>query len=107
VNIRVPKSLINDASSLRVYVDGAPLTYTATSQSDAWIISFNYHQSSHTVTINLGSTVENENQLGQWGIIGVISIIIVISVVFVLFGKEIIELHHRLIQSIMFALNPK
>ncbi len=53
VDLYVPKSLINDASNLHINLDRVPLTYTATTQGDSWLISFAYHQSSHHVTVDL------------------------------------------------------
>lgn len=74
VDIYIPKSLISDVSNLKVFLDENQLTYTTQSQGDSWLLSFNYHHSTHQVTINLGSESSasyNPNQLGEMVIIGI------------------------------------
>lgn len=88
VNIRAPQSLIGDPSSIKVYVDGAPVTYTTTLQEDAWIISFTYHQSSHAVTINFGATSEKGNQFSLLVIIISTLIVIVIGIGLLIYFKK-------------------
>jgi hypothetical protein len=81
VDIYVPKSLVADASSLKVFLDGAPLIYTATAQDDAWLVSFTYHQSSHEVTINLDSSsgLVAGNGVSQFDLIGAFAVIIALA----------------------------
>lgn len=55
VNVYIPKSLINDISSLKVYLDNNQIQYTSQSQGDGWLLYFTYHHSTHSVTINLSS----------------------------------------------------
>ena len=86
-NIRAPKSLISDPSSIEVYVDGTPLTYTTTLQEDAWIISFTYHQSNHAVTINFGSTGEKGIPFSVLVIISAL-VVIVIGVCLLVYFKK-------------------
>ena len=74
VDIYIPKSLIIDTSNLKVYLDGNQLNFTTESQGDSWLLSFNYHHSTHQVTINLGSESSasfNQNQLREMIIIGI------------------------------------
>jgi hypothetical protein len=77
LNIRVPTSLINDPSSIKVYVDKELVTYTATSQEDCWIISLTFHHSYHAMKINFGATTEKGSQLDLSVIIISLSITIV------------------------------
>ena len=56
VDVCIPKSLLNDTLSLKVYLDGNQIDYTTQSQNDNWLLYFSYHHSSHTVMINLGSS---------------------------------------------------
>jgi hypothetical protein len=58
VSISMPKTLVNDASALKVYLDGAPLVYTAELQGDSVFVTFTYHHSSHKVTVALGDASE-------------------------------------------------
>ncbi len=77
VDIYVPKSLISDISSLKVYLDGAQLAYTSESQGDSWRLYFTYHHSTHQVAINFGSaqsSITSQNQYGQWLVIGAAAI---------------------------------
>jgi outer membrane protein assembly factor BamB len=52
-DIRIPKSLISDISTLTILVDNNQVTYTYVQETDSWLIRFSYHHSTHTVTINL------------------------------------------------------
>lgn len=82
VKVYIPKSLINDISSLKVYLDGNQIVYSAESQSDCWLLYFTYQHSTHMVTINLGSPGQpNENPLGNWIIYGAIAAIVVIIII--------------------------
>jgi hypothetical protein len=86
VDIYIPKSMVADASSLEVSLDGTPLTYAVTSQNDAWLVSFTYHQSSHRVTINLDSNVVAvaENGTSPLVIVGAVAGVVAIMVVAIL-----------------------
>jgi uncharacterized repeat protein (TIGR02543 family) len=53
VNVIIPKSLVADVSTIKVYFDDQSISYTSVSQSDAWVISFNYQQSSHQLRVGL------------------------------------------------------
>jgi len=56
VYVYIPKSLDNDISGLKVFLDNDQVDYTAQSQGSCWVLYFTYHHSSHTVTISLGSS---------------------------------------------------
>lgn len=96
VNVYIPKSLIGNISSLQVYLDGNQTDYTAASQSDGWFLYFIYQHSTHVVTINVGSSVQaNENPLANWMLYGILLaiVIIVIGVVLALKrGKNVKEM---------------
>jgi hypothetical protein len=53
VDAYIAKSLIEDISTLKVYLDGNQLNYSVTSQGDSWLIYFTYHHSTHEVIIDL------------------------------------------------------
>ena len=59
VNVYIPKSLVNDISSLKVYLDNNQIEYTAQPQSDGWLLYATYHHSTHSVMISLGSSSVN------------------------------------------------
>jgi hypothetical protein len=66
VKVYIPKSLIDDISSLKVYLDGNQLEFTIESQEDCWLLYFTYQHSTHMVTINLGSQGQFSELLGNW-----------------------------------------
>ncbi len=59
VDVYIPKSLINDITDLKVYLDGNQTEYTAQSQGDCWLLYFTYHHSTHSVMISIGSSSAN------------------------------------------------
>jgi len=58
VNVNIPKSLVNDASTLKVCLDDAQIDYSCESQGDSWVLYFTYNHSSHVVDISLDSNSE-------------------------------------------------
>jgi hypothetical protein len=81
VNVYIPKSLISDASNLKVFVDENAIEFHAESLVDSWFVSFIYSHSTHEVTMKMNSTpstVVNENQPAQWLPYGIIIVLIVI-----------------------------
>jgi len=61
VNVYIPKSLINDISDLKVYVDGNQIAYNSESQADSWVLSFSYSHSEHKVIIDLSAASSSED----------------------------------------------
>jgi hypothetical protein len=55
VDVVIPKTLIGDISSLKVYIDDNPLSFNSISQTDSWVISFTYQHSSHRISIDMSS----------------------------------------------------
>ena len=91
VDVFIPKSLMNDVSNLKVYLDGNILTSTTESQGDSWLVSFTYHLSTHEVTMYLGSaqsTSSTESQLGVYAIVGVIITAIATVAVMLVLRKQ-------------------
>lgn len=87
VSISIPKSLVSQVSSLKVYLDGSPVPYSSTLQEDSWLISFTYHQSSHEVTVSLGTVTAQTPGTNQLVIAGVIVAIIIVIVVALIVWK--------------------
>jgi len=56
VNVYIPKTLVNDVSGLKVYLDSDQVDYAVQSQGDGWLLYFTYQHSAHLVTISLGSS---------------------------------------------------
>lgn len=53
VQVCVPKSLLADASDLKITLDGYDLPYDVMSKNDVWLITMIYPHSSHTVVVAL------------------------------------------------------
>jgi hypothetical protein len=57
VKVSIAKSLVENVSDLRVYLDGSKSEYSITSAGDSWLLIFNYAHGSHQVVVNLGVIV--------------------------------------------------
>ena len=79
VSIYLPKSLVSDASTLKVYLDNEPLSYTATPQNDALLVTFTYHHSSHEVTIQMNQSNSANNTYFWIAVFVVIVLVVVVS----------------------------
>jgi len=91
VDLYIPKTLISDISTLKVYLDGNPLAYTDESQGDSWLISFTYHHSSHQVVMNLAtnpSTPIIQSHVEESVIAGVAILIVAIATVALMLRKR-------------------
>ncbi len=90
-DIYLPKTLISEASSLKVYLDGNPLPYSAQLQGDAWLVSFTYHHSTHRITMDLGtgsSTTQTINPLVEWTIVGGVLTAVAITAVYLVLRRK-------------------
>lgn len=56
VKVTLAKSLAAHPEDIKVYLDGNQLNYLITPNADSWQLTFNYHHSTHHVTITVGST---------------------------------------------------
>jgi hypothetical protein len=54
-DVYIAKSLVNDVSTVKAYIDGNTLNYTVTSMAGSWILHFAYHHSTHEITLSLTS----------------------------------------------------
>jgi hypothetical protein len=88
VNLYVPKTLLNDASGLKVYLDGNELDFSYALQGESWLISFTYQHSTHAVIVNLGSTPSSpvQSPVGEWIVISLAFTAIMVAVAAVLFA---------------------
>ena len=82
VYVSIPKALINDISSLKVYLDNDQIEYTDELKTDFHILNFICQQGTHLVTISLGTPAGSDaNLLGSWLIYGAVIIAVVIAVI--------------------------
>jgi hypothetical protein len=94
VNIYIPKTIINDISTLKAYLDGNQISFNSEAQADSWLISFTYSHSTHTITMTLAdaATIHNTNTNSipeiVYYIIPVAAIALVLAAVFTLRRKS-------------------
>ena len=55
INVYISKGILADISNLKVSLDGEPVNFDAVSTGYSWVLSFDYHHSTHKVSINLNS----------------------------------------------------
>jgi hypothetical protein len=55
VQVCIAKTLLPNPGDLRVYLDGQDVTYQIFSKGDAWIVTTEYHHSTHSVVLYLSS----------------------------------------------------
>jgi hypothetical protein len=51
VKTTIAKNLTTNPENIKVYLDDNQLNYTVTSNVDSWQLTFNYHHSTHTISI--------------------------------------------------------
>jgi hypothetical protein len=85
VDAYIPKSLVTNASSLRIYLDGEEIEYSIASQDDSWLLHFTYHHSTHKVALTFNSVVTQNNEplIENWMLIACIAVIAVIAIIVV------------------------
>ena len=53
VKVTIAKNLVPNAANMKVYLDGNSIDYSVTEQANSWQLTFNYHHSSHRLTVYL------------------------------------------------------
>jgi hypothetical protein len=86
-NVYISKSLVNDTSNIKAYIDGNAMSYTVTSTAGSWILHFTYHHSTHEITIDLNNVSKATLSIAQllqgvtYGAIVSLSVIIVLLLI--------------------------
>jgi hypothetical protein len=91
VKTTIAKSLIQNPENIKVYLDGNQLTYGITSNTNAWLLTFNYHHSTHQVKITLTADAsEPFSQTFNYWILGaaVLAICLLLIVIVVAFRSR-------------------
>jgi hypothetical protein len=60
VKATIAKTLVSNATDIKVYLDGKQLNYTVSSTFNSWTLIFFYHHSAHQVTIHLTANANAE-----------------------------------------------
>jgi hypothetical protein len=76
VSINIPKTLINDLSNLKVYLDGKELAFNNSQETDTWIITLTYTHSTHTIVMHLNNNTQDQKLQNTWWMIIAASAII-------------------------------
>lgn len=80
VEIYIPKTIINDISQLKTYIDNKQVSFSSESKGDSWLITFSYSHSQHTITIAMGDAsqvADTDNTQIFWYVIPVVGIAVV------------------------------
>ena len=89
VSVYIPKSLINDISSLKVYLDENLITYNTESQGNSWVVSFSYSHSDHKIVIQLNVASKADGTLTDYIIyIAIIAVAIAVAFTIVALKKK-------------------
>lgn len=104
VKTTIAKTLLPNATDLKVYLDGKQLNYTLTSNGDSWFLTFTYSHSTHQVAVYLPmDSAENHaadtataapnpdtTAINYWLLAGIVVAIIVIGILaaFILRGTK-------------------
>jgi hypothetical protein len=88
--LTIAKTILPDAQDLKVSLDGKQLNYTLAQTEDAWILNFDYHHSTHQVSVFLPKTVAVNpvSTLGQyeWLIAAAVATLIILLLAALLFA---------------------
>jgi hypothetical protein len=92
VELTLAKSIVADATDVRVFLDGKELAYSASSSGDSWLLVFTYNHSTHQVMISLTTSETGEALLSNDLMLTAIAIVLVVAAiwggVFVYFKKR-------------------
>jgi hypothetical protein len=78
--VTVAKTLIANFTGITVAIDQTPVQYTVTSSGEYWIVEFNYHHSTHAVSIGLNELTSSAFTVDTT-IIAIIAIIVIAAAV--------------------------
>ncbi len=58
-DVYIAKSLVNETSNIKAYIDGNAESFTVSSNADSWILTFSYHLCTHQIIVDLSSSPKN------------------------------------------------
>jgi hypothetical protein len=65
VKATIAKNILLNGDQLQAYMDGKTLNYTITSAGDSWIYCFNYHHSTHQISLHIVESAMTEQPVGN------------------------------------------
>jgi hypothetical protein len=89
VDVNIAKSLIDDPSTLKVYLDGKQQSCISETQGDLVLVSFEYQHSTHEVTVELNNESATLTHQGYVIIAGVVVAVLVVVSIAVLIRRVV------------------
>jgi len=83
VKVTVAKSLVENITNIRVYLDGNQSEYSITSIDDSWLLTFHYIHSTHQVVVDL-----DINIIPEFPSTIILPILMILSMLIVIFTKR-------------------
>ncbi len=84
VKATISKSLLTNGENLQVLIDGKQLNYTVASEANSWVITFNYHHSTHQISIHLQAEAATAQPLGNTvifiAVVAVLGVILAVGI---------------------------
>lgn len=87
-DVYIAKTLIQDASSIYIYLDGNKIDHTVISTGDSWLLHFIYSHSTHEITVGLSSSAGLNGYLGNWIIYVLIAITVILVVAVMILRRK-------------------
>jgi len=87
VDVNIAKTLINDITQVKAYVDDNEVAFTTVDKTDSWLLHFTYEHSDHEVILSLAAESQPDflnTPLGLIVVGGFVAMVIAVSVAFVL-----------------------
>lgn len=84
VDVCIAKTIIDEVTKVKVYLDGNETNYTLTSDDESWLLHLAYQHSSHEVVVSLGSQARPfiETPFGIVSIVlGILAVAVAVTVV--------------------------
>ena len=78
--VSVPKTLVSDAQTLKVNIDGTPIAFSSESKDDVWVICCVYSQSVHTFVVQIPFMQVITPETTPWITIAIIAVVLVIVI---------------------------
>jgi uncharacterized repeat protein (TIGR02543 family) len=96
VQVSIPKSILTDVSTLKVTLDNSQVAYHAETRYGNWLVSFQYHHSSHDIKMELNASPSSSNGNpdalssldNPWMIIAIVAVVIAVIAVIISFRSR-------------------
>jgi phage baseplate assembly protein gpV len=87
VDMTISKSLVQNITDLKIYLNGTEISYVTSSTDDSWLIHFSYHHSTHSVLVSLGSL--QGVQVFPWWLLALLAVVLgIFALAIVVFKRK-------------------